>query len=173
MESPVKSAVNGHGPRVQSLHRSVCGGHLGDRSQTKNAIRAGEGAITSLLVVGTSAQAGISSLASSDFCATACLDARHALQELNSRTHQIVLCDLDLPGADGTKFLDRVCAEFPEIAVVVVTSPRDLRRGMLAMLSGASGYVQTPLHRTAVSTALQSALTKKRIESAVLGTSSR
>jgi DNA-binding response OmpR family regulator len=56
--------------------------------------------------------------------------------------------------------------------VVAVTRPGKLRNGILAMIAGASGYVQTPLQPDTVVTSLRSALRRKRLDSAVQGRTS-
>lgn len=123
--------------------------------------------------MGASAKAGIPLLAKAGFVANPCPDANSALRKLSDQKYQVVLCGLDVPGMNGMKFLNLVCKGFPEVAVVVVTKPRDLRRAMLAMVSGASGYVQTPLRPEIFSASLRSALKRKSLESALLCLSHR
>jgi DNA-binding NtrC family response regulator len=66
------------------------------------------------------------------------------------------------------KFLDYLYAEHPDVAVVVITAPDDLRRAVLATISGASGYIQTPLQPEAVAAVLRSSLDRKQSEFALL-----
>ena len=54
---------------------------------------------------------------------------------------EILLLDLIMPGANGFDLLERVCAEYPELKVVVLSaseSPADIRK---ALDVGASGFV--------------------------------
>jgi DNA-binding NtrC family response regulator len=112
-------------------------------------------------------------LAGAGFNANLCPDAYAALRKLSEQPYQVVLCELEVPGMKGMKFVNLVSEEFPDVAVVVVTQPRNLRRAMLAVISGASGYVQTPLRPETLTANLKSALKRKWLESAVLGSSKR
>ena len=126
---------------------------------------------SSILVVGPSVKASVPLLAGCGFDANLCPNGIDALEMLNERRYHAVLCGLDLPGEKGMSFLNLVCDEFPEVAVVIVTKPGELHRAMMAMIAGASGYIQTPLRPAAVSSSLKSALKKKWLESALLGLS--
>lgn len=120
-----------------------------------------------VLVVGSSAKDGPGWLDGHGFSATPCLDSTDALKMLSEGHHQAILCDLDMPGMGGELLLKTVCADFPEVAAVAVTQPGKLRHGVLAMFAGASGYIQSPLRREVMSASLRTALTKKRLDSAV------
>ena len=122
---------------------------------------------TSLLVVGKFATAGMSLPGRCEFSATPCRDARDALKMLGQGRHKAVLCDLEMPGLDGMGLLYNVCADFPDVAVVVITPPGKLRNGVLAMLAGASGYIQTPLQPGVVVASLRTALKRKQLNSAM------
>jgi two-component system, NtrC family, nitrogen regulation response regulator GlnG len=91
------------------------------------------------------------------------------MKMLSAEQYQIVLCYFDAPWDRWTRFLNLVRQEFPEVAVVVVTKRGDLRRGVEAMISGASGYLQTPIEPKTLVPVLQSALKSKQLEAAVLG----
>ena len=87
---------------------------------------------------------------------------------LGERRYNAVVFDMDHPETQRTQFLSRVCEGFPDVAVVVVTKPASLRRGMLAMISGASAYMLKPLQSENASAGLVRALRKKQLESAML-----
>jgi len=121
----------------------------------------------SVLVVGASLEMSIPLLAGTGFRANLCPVASCALRMLNNQRYQVVLIGLDVPEMKGMKFVNYVRERFPEVALVVVTKPDDLRSAMLAMISGASGYIQTPLRPETVCSSLKSALKRKRLESAL------
>jgi DNA-binding NtrC family response regulator len=125
-----------------------------------------QSASTPVLVVGRSAASGLSLLDGCEFSATPCPDAKNAIKMLHRGNHQAVLCDLDSSDARGKALLSTVFANFPDVAVVVVTRPAKLRHGILAMIAGASGYIQTPLQPESVAASLRSALKKKQLDSA-------
>jgi two-component system C4-dicarboxylate transport response regulator DctD len=122
---------------------------------------------TPVLVVGKSTKTGLPLLDRCEFSATPCLNARDALKMLSTGRHQAVLCDLEMPGTGGMVLSDNVCADFPNVAVVVITPPGKLRQGILAMIAGASGYIQMPLQPQTVVASLRSALQRKRLDAAM------
>ena len=124
-----------------------------------------------VLVVGASAKNGPAWLDGYGFSATPCSDARDMLKMLGQRRHQAVLCDIEMSGIGVKALLKAVNAQFPDVAVVAVTRPSALRHGVLAMIAGAAGYVQTPLQPENVVASLRSALNSKRLDSAVRGSS--
>jgi DNA-binding NtrC family response regulator len=107
-------------------------------------------------------------LASSGASIVSCPDEKRALKMLGERRYHAVVFDMDQPETQRMQFLSRVCEGFPDVAVVVVTKPGILRRGMLAMISGASAYMLKPIQRENASAGLVRALRKKRLESAML-----
>ena len=124
---------------------------------------------TPILVVGSSAKSGLSMLDGYEFSATACPYPGGALEMLSQGRHQVVLCDLEMPGMSGMVLVNSVSAGFPDVAVVVVTPPGKLRHGVLAMIAGSSGYVQKPLQPETVVASLRRALKRKQFESAMRG----
>jgi DNA-binding NtrC family response regulator len=144
------------------------GASLGAR---KRSASSGHSSEISILVVGASIKAGIPFLVRAGFIAIPCPDTNSALRKLSDHRYQAVLCRLDVSAKNGMKFLNIVSKRFPEVAVVVVAKPGELHRAMMAMIAGASGYIQTPLRPAAVSSSLKSALKKKWLESALLGLS--
>jgi two-component system, NtrC family, nitrogen regulation response regulator GlnG len=141
---------------------------LGDRNQTESSQPRRDSSI-SILLIGASVKVCVPLLSRRGLSATLCPDAKSAIKMLSAARYQIALCYIDAPWERWTRFLNLVRQEFPEVAVVVVTKPRDLRRGVQAMVSGASGYVQTPIEPKTLVTVLQSALKRKRLEAALLG----
>ena len=135
---------------------------MGVTGQSVNGSRA------SVLVVGATLKASIPMLASSGASIVPCPDEKRALKMLGERRYHAVVFDMDHPETQRTQFLSRVCEGFPDVAVVVVTKPASLRRGMLAMISGASAYMLKPLQSENASAGLVRALRKKQLESAML-----
>jgi DNA-binding NtrC family response regulator len=123
----------------------------------------------SILVVGASVKASVRSLALRGASLTLCPDAKCAVQMLKEGSYQVVLCHLDGPWTRTKRFLGLVSKEFPEVALVPVTKPHDLRMGMLAMISGASGYLLTRIEPRTLVPAVRNALKRKRLEAAVSG----
>ena len=53
----------------------------------------------------------------------------------------IVLLDISMPGKNGLEILKRVTQEFPKVAVIMLTMHSEDELGVLALKSGASGYL--------------------------------
>ena len=122
-----------------------------------------------VLAVGSSAKNGPTWLDGYGFSATPCLDSSEALKILSEGHHQAILYDHAMPGMNGELLLKTVCADFPGVAAVAITRPGELRHGVLAMLAGASGYIQSPLRPEVIGASLRTALAKKWLDSAVRG----
>jgi DNA-binding response OmpR family regulator len=63
------------------------------------------------------------------------------MDQLKQRRYEAVLCDLERAGMDGMDLLRGVREGHPEVAVVVIIEPHEIRRGILAMIDGAAGYI--------------------------------
>ena len=94
----------------------------------------------------------------------ACPNANQAFELLEKNPYQAVFYDLRAPGMDGMEFMSRVNQFFPQVAFVMVTQPEDVRDGILAMLSGASDYIQAPLDARAVIASLARSMRRKHLE---------
>ena len=118
-------------------------------------------------MVGDSSQAEMSLLAGSGLHGTACPDGREALAMLKAGQYTVVFCALKMAGVDVMQLMDQVFAAFPTIAFVIITEPKDLRNGILAMISGASDYVNEPLAPDIIRASLERAQNRKRAECAL------
>ena len=69
----------------------------------------------------------------------------HSSSEMMSlierRRPEIVLADLRMPDVDGTEHIERVCSDWPDIKVVVLSASEDARSIDAALNAGASGFV--------------------------------
>ena len=68
-------------------------------------------------------------------------DGAEALDLVRTTTPQVVLMDLSMPGMDGVTATREISREFPETAVLVLTSFSDRQRVTDALDAGAVGYV--------------------------------
>jgi len=125
---------------------------------------------TSLIVLGDDARAILPSVSEYGISASLYPNVKEASEALGKWTYHAVLCDLKTRGA--RRFLQLVRDKFPEVAILVVTHPRHLRRGILATLNGASAYIQTPLEPKTVVSVMDRALESKRLASALRDRSS-
>lgn len=72
--------------------------------------------------------------------------AEEAFQVLQAHAHQLVITDLNLPGASGIDLLKRIRAEHPETAVIVTTAFGTVKTAVDAMKMGAYDYITKPIH---------------------------
>ena len=120
----------------------------------------------SFLLVSTLSDVCADLMVDAGLAGTACSDGHRALDLLGATRYSAVFCNLKI--SDSIELMDRVREGFPEVAFVMVTKPTDLRHGILAMMSGASDYIHTPLRPCTISASLTRALMRKRIECALL-----
>ncbi len=68
-------------------------------------------------------------------------DADTALDKARELLPDLVLMDIDLPGADGVAATRRIKAELPHVSVVMLTVHDDTEKLMEAVKAGAEGYL--------------------------------
>lgn len=69
-----------------------------------------------------------------------------------------------MPDTDGRQLLEKVRAEFPEVAVIMITGTDDVRREVQVIREGASDYLLKPFQMNTVITSVRQALETKRLE---------
>ena len=69
-----------------------------------------------------------------------------ALEKLESEPRDLIITDLNLPGASGLELLKQVRLDYPETTVVVVTAYGTIETAVEAMKSGAYDYITKPVH---------------------------
>lgn len=72
--------------------------------------------------------------------------AEEALPVLEKVPHDVVITDLNLPGASGIELLKRIRALDPETAVIVMTAFATVETAVQAMKQGAYDYITKPIH---------------------------
>jgi two-component system, NtrC family, response regulator HydG len=67
-----------------------------------------------------------------------------ALQKIESRTYDILIADIKMPGLTGIELLERVKQKSPETEVIIVTGFGSIGSAVEAMKKGAAEYVTKP-----------------------------
>jgi len=67
--------------------------------------------------------------------------AEAALRELPARQPEVVLMDINLPGADGIQCVRQLKQKLPETQFVMLTVYEDVKRIFAALAAGATGYL--------------------------------
>ena len=75
---------------------------------------------------------------------TLCQDGEQALMELRNAHYDLVIQDIDLPGMDGMSLLRSVRAEYPRMAVMVLTGRTRTEDLVQALDRGANDYMMKP-----------------------------
>ncbi|MFZ4616575.1 MAG: sigma-54-dependent transcriptional regulator [Rectinemataceae bacterium] len=68
-----------------------------------------------------------------------------ALARLESRTIDLVLCDLHLPDLEGRPFLEKITSSWPSLGLIIVAGDEDIRSALECLHHGAWDYLLKPL----------------------------
>ncbi len=90
--------------------------------------------------------------------------AEQARELLQASEFHLVLCDLKLSDHDGLWLLDRLRAEQPATAVIMLTSQGDTAAAVECLRRGASDYLLKPPHAVDLVRSIERALAKRRLE---------
>ena len=91
-------------------------------------------------------------------------DAEQARELLQASEFHLVLCDLKLPGHDGLWLLDRLRAEQPATAVIMLTAHGETEAAVECLRRGASDYLLKPPNAVDLVRSVERALAKRRLE---------
>jgi DNA-binding NtrC family response regulator len=90
-------------------------------------------------------------------------NAEHALQALKDAPYDVLLTDLQLPGASGIELLKQVKAEYPDTIVIVFTAYGTVGSAVEAMKAGAYDYVIKPLQHYRLNELVRRAIDHRRL----------
>ncbi len=86
-----------------------------------------------------------------------------AAQLLRARPHNLVLLDINMPGKTGTEYLPELLREYPDIAVIMITSVTDLSVAVKAMQEGAYDFIAKPVETEHLRVRVARALEKRTL----------
>lgn len=89
-------------------------------------------------------EAAVEVLAQSGYRCVHKQDGPKALAELARGDIGLVVCDLNLPGLNGTDFLNQCKADWPEVPVIVVTGDSSVESAVESVKLGAAEYLTKP-----------------------------
>ncbi len=96
-------------------------------------------------------------------CATA-TSAEQAMDLLHATEFHLVVADMKMPGKDGLWLLDRLRAEQPSTAVIMLTAFGDTEAAVECLRRGAVDYLLKPPKVTDLIRSIERALAKRRLE---------
>jgi len=91
-------------------------------------------------------------------------DGPSALEAVEGREPDVVLCDLQLPGFDGVEVVTRLKASHPAVPVVMVTAQHDPKSAVRAIRAGAVDYLTKPVDHDEVLLVVKRALEARALE---------
>lgn len=105
-----------------------------------------------------------STLEDSGYACVSVGSAEAALDALASRTFDIVLSDIRMPGKQGTELLQEIKKLYPEAVVLMITAVDNSDTAIESMRMGAYDYIVKPFNLEQVLISVDRALDKRRLE---------
>lgn len=99
-------------------------------------------------------------------CVTA-NSAEDAQKMLENTSVDIVLMDLQLPGASGFEAMKEICRQDSEIAVIIITAYGSMATVVEAMRTGASDFLRKPVDTDELAMAIERVLANRRLKHTV------
>lgn len=90
-------------------------------------------------------------------------NAAEALQKIRTRSYNLVLSDIAMPGGDGISLLRQIKSEQPGLDVVMLTGVVDVDTAIRAIRLGASDYLTKPFNLDEVLLTIERTLEKRRL----------
>jgi two-component system response regulator PilR (NtrC family) len=91
-------------------------------------------------------------------------NAESALQLLESEDFALVISDVNMPGLDGIKLLERIKKLTPETAVLLITAFSTAEQAVEAMKLGAYDYIAKPFKVEEIKILVRNALEKRTLQ---------
>jgi putative two-component system response regulator len=91
-------------------------------------------------------------------------DVPSALAVLEEDTIDLILCDIQMPGASGLDFVKAIQPRIPETSVVMVSSLEDAETAIECLQQGAFGYVLKPFQPREILVQVSGALRRRMLE---------
>lgn len=91
-------------------------------------------------------------------------DGESGLAALKEAAFDLVLTDLKMPGIDGMQVLREVCANYPDVPVIMITGHASLDSAVEAMKAGAFHYLAKPFRLAEAREVVRGALELRRIK---------
>ena len=102
-------------------------------------------------------------LSRSGYDVTTSLNPFQALRSLETRTFDLVLCDIRMPEMDGLELLARIKETNPSISVVMITGYGSIESAVAAIKAGADDYISKPFRADELRAAVVKILNRKSL----------
>lgn len=91
-------------------------------------------------------------------------DTTEARAALASKSFELILCDVNLPGESGLELVHAVIADRSDVAFLMVSGADDPQLAETALALGAYGYIVKPFRNSEVKIGIANALRRRRLE---------
>ena len=95
-------------------------------------------------------------------------DPLKAAPALEKGTYDVLVTDLNMPGADGIELIERIKEHDPKLVIIVMTAFGSLQTGLRALRAGAMDYLTKPFEpkelRIRIERALESRARSQTLE---------
>jgi putative two-component system response regulator len=103
-------------------------------------------------------------LTKAGYCCREAEDVASALAVLDRETIDLVLCDIQMPGASGLDLVKALRHRIPDTSVVMVSSLQDAETAIECLQQGAFGYVLKPYQPREILVQVNGALRRRMLE---------
>ncbi len=99
----------------------------------------------------------------SGYAVDTAVDGVAAINAVQTKLYDAVLCDLKMPKVDGTEVLKFIKANFPSVEVVMLTGVADVRTAVECIRVGAYDYITKPTTADELLTSIQRAIERRQL----------
>jgi two-component system response regulator HydG len=94
-------------------------------------------------------------------------NADEAIAALKQKDFDVVLTDINMPGASGLQLCDQITRDYPEIPVIVMTAFGNMETAVSAIRAGAYDFVTKPVEMELLALTINRAVKQRRLQSQV------
>src|SRR4030095_4018593 len=88
-------------------------------------------------------------------------DGLKAMEEVKTKSYDLVICDMKLPKMDGMQILKEIRKIDPAIPFIILTAFGDIKNAVEAMKKGATDYLTKPFDNDSMIITIRKALEMK------------
>ncbi len=96
-----------------------------------------------------------------------CANVDEAVRALRQRDVDVVLTDINMPGASGLQLCDQITRDYPDLPVIVMTAFGSLETAISAIRAGAYDFVTKPVEMELLALTINRAVKQRRLQSQV------
>ncbi|MDD5327265.1 MAG: response regulator [Phycisphaerae bacterium] len=96
-------------------------------------------------------------------------DAEHCLKQLQMQSCDLLITDVKMPNIDGIELVRRAKSIAPWLPILVITGYGDIPMAVRAVKAGALEFIEKPLQKQSLLTAVRSALKQPNTENILKG----